>query len=233
MYYGGHLAKNPGGNYWRGVPAYNHRWFRDWGLTLAALAAAEGKPHEQWLLGNVQREMQFMVDWLPEYLKRERHFSMEMIGAFAWIPFLSAALGSMAGGAASGALIRRQWSGVAARKAIMGLSAAGMLAGIPAVLAGNAALALALICVVTFSYCAWASNILALPADIFPNEVVASVTGIAGTGAALGGMMFTLATGAAVDRFSYAPVFIAAGLMPVAAAAVAAWGVRRAESAAQ
>jgi hypothetical protein len=40
-------------------------------------------------------------------------------------------------------------------------------------------------------------------------------------------MVFTLATGAAVDRFSYAPVFIAAGLMPIGAALVAAWGVRR------
>jgi hypothetical protein len=65
MYYGGHLAKNPGGNYWRGVPGYNHRWFRDWGLTLATMAAAEGKPEEQWLLGKVVKEMQFMADWLP------------------------------------------------------------------------------------------------------------------------------------------------------------------------
>jgi len=65
MYYGGHLGGNSGGNYWRGVPAYNHRWFRDWGLTLAALAAAEGKPEEQWLLDKVQKELKFMVDWLP------------------------------------------------------------------------------------------------------------------------------------------------------------------------
>jgi hypothetical protein len=65
MYYGGHLAKNPGGGYWRGVPAYNHRWFRDWGLALAAMAAAEGKPEEQWLLGKVEAELKFMADWLP------------------------------------------------------------------------------------------------------------------------------------------------------------------------
>ena len=50
MYYGGHMGKNPGGNYWRGVPMYNHRWFRDWGWTLAMSAICEGKPEEQWLL---------------------------------------------------------------------------------------------------------------------------------------------------------------------------------------
>ncbi len=64
MYYGGHLARNPGGNYWRGVPMYNHRWFRDWGMTLAAVAATEGKPDEQWLLGKLRGELQFMADWL-------------------------------------------------------------------------------------------------------------------------------------------------------------------------
>ena len=65
MYYGGHLAGNPGGGYWRSVPMYNHRWFRDWGLTMAVLATTEGKPEDQWLLGNLQKELQFMADWLP------------------------------------------------------------------------------------------------------------------------------------------------------------------------
>ena len=66
MYYGGHLKGNPDGGYWRGVPAYNHRWFRDWGMTLAALAATEGKPEEQWFLNELRNELQFMCDWLPE-----------------------------------------------------------------------------------------------------------------------------------------------------------------------
>jgi hypothetical protein len=65
MYYGGHKGGNPEGDYWRGVPAYNHRWFRDWGLTLAAFGAAEGKPEEQWLLREVEKELQFMAAWMP------------------------------------------------------------------------------------------------------------------------------------------------------------------------
>jgi hypothetical protein len=65
MYYGGHLGKNPGGDYWRGKPEYNHRWFRDWGLTLATLAATDGKPDEQWLLGEVEKEIKWMDEWLP------------------------------------------------------------------------------------------------------------------------------------------------------------------------
>jgi hypothetical protein len=65
MYYGGHLKGNPGGDYWRGVPAYNHRWYRDWGMGLAALGAAEGRPEEQWFLREVQKELAFMGQWLP------------------------------------------------------------------------------------------------------------------------------------------------------------------------
>ena len=65
MYYGGHKGGNPEGGYWRGVPAYNHRWFRDWGLTLAALGAGEGKPEQQWLLSEVEKELKFMAAWLP------------------------------------------------------------------------------------------------------------------------------------------------------------------------
>ncbi|MGB9606662.1 MAG: MFS transporter, partial [Bryobacteraceae bacterium] len=54
---------------------------------------------------------------------------------------------------------------------------------------------------------------------------VASVSGLSGTGAATGGMAFTLLTGYVVDRFSYVPVFAAAGLMPLASFALVAWGV--------
>ncbi|MGO9109793.1 MAG: hypothetical protein ACLP9L_11220 [Thermoguttaceae bacterium] len=64
MYYGGHKGGNPEGGYWRGMPNYNHRWFRDWGMTLAALGAAEGKPEEQWFLSEVEKELQFNATWL-------------------------------------------------------------------------------------------------------------------------------------------------------------------------
>jgi ACS family hexuronate transporter-like MFS transporter len=58
---------------------------------------------------------------------------------------------------------------------------------------------------------------LTLPSDLFPSSVVASVSGLSGTGAGLGGIAFTWLTGVLVDRFSYRPVFIIAGLMPLLA----------------
>lgn len=168
----------------------------------------------------------FYVFWLPEYLKRERDFSLAMIGYFAWIPFLAADIGNLAGGAVSGLLVKRGVSVLRARKSVMLGCAVLMMAGIPAVLVREAWIAVGLISLVTLAYSAWAANILTLPADLFPPEIVASVSGLSGTGAAAGGMLFTLITGYVVDRFSYVPVFTAAGLMPLASFAIIASNVR-------
>jgi len=64
--------------------------------------------------------------------------------------------------------------------------------------------------------------------DLFPRGVVASVSGLSGTGAGLGGMTFMLVVGVVVDRFSYVPVFTAAALMPLAAATIILLSVTRA-----
>jgi ACS family hexuronate transporter-like MFS transporter len=167
----------------------------------------------------------FYAFWLPEYLKSERHFNLAMIGYFGWIPFLTADAGNFVGGGLSSYLVRRGWRVLAARKTTMFGSAAVMLVGIPAVLTGSPALALVLISVATLAYSSWATNILTLPADLFPNEVVASVSGLSGTGAGIGGMIFTLMTGLVVDRFSYVPVFTAAAVLPLMAASIVLWGV--------
>jgi ACS family hexuronate transporter-like MFS transporter len=160
----------------------------------------------------------FYVFWLPEYLKRQRNFSLAEIGMFAWIPFFTAGIGSFAGGGLSSYLVRRGWTLTAARKSVLVASAVLMIAGIPAALAQGAVASLALISLATFAYASWAAVFIALPTDIFPKEVCASVYGIAGTAAGFGGMLSTLATGKVVDTFSYVPVFVAAGVLPVIAA---------------
>ena len=60
---------------------------------------------------------------------------------------------------------------------------------------------------------------LTLPSDLFPQDVVATVTGLSGLAAGLVGAIFTIAVGILVDRFSYAPAFLVAGLMPLFATA--------------
>jgi ACS family hexuronate transporter-like MFS transporter len=56
---------------------------------------------------------------------------------------------------------------------------------------------------------------LTLPSDLFPQDVVATVTGLSGLAAGLVGAVFTFAVGILVDRFSYALAFLVAGLLPI------------------
>src|SRR4051812_22414926 len=159
----------------------------------------------------------FYVFWLPQYLSDTRGFSLEKIALFAWIPFVAADAGNFAGGFASGALIKRGMSVMGARKVICVVSCIPMLAGIPAALVQSPFWALTLICFALFGYAAWSTMGLTLPSDLFPPDVVASVTGLSGLGAGAVSTVFTLLIGALVDRFSYVPAFLAAGTMPLLA----------------
>lgn len=155
----------------------------------------------------------FYVFWLPKYLADARGFTLMAIGLTAWVPFLTADLGCLAGGATSSLLIRRGWDVLSARKAVMVASAALMLVAPFASGVSNHAGMLTLISIATFAHQSWASSMLTLPADLFAGRSVATVTGIAGTGAGFGGILATFAIGLAVQRGGYAPVFLWAGLM--------------------
>ncbi|HET7841373.1 MAG TPA: MFS transporter [Terriglobia bacterium] len=163
----------------------------------------------------------FYVFWLPQYLSEARGFSLKQIGIFAWIPFLAADLGNLTGGYISGFLIKRGMAVVRARKWVCVVSSIPILAGIPAALTSNAYLALFFISIATWGYASWSTMGLTFPSDLFPRDVVASVTGLSGLVASgITGTLFTLAVGALVDKFhSYVPAFVAAGLVPLLATA--------------
>ncbi len=159
----------------------------------------------------------FYVFWLPQYLSDARGFSLKRIALFAWIPFVAADIGNFTGGWISGYCIRRGVSVVRARKWVCLASCLPILAGIPAARVHNVYSALALICVALWGYASWATMGLTLPSDLFPQEVVGSVTGLSGLAAGLVGACFTFLVGVLVDRFSYRPAFVVAGLLPVLA----------------
>jgi ACS family hexuronate transporter-like MFS transporter len=162
----------------------------------------------------------FYIFWFPEYLKRARHFDLASIGMYAWIPFLVAGLGNLLGGWLAGVLLRRNIPLTVARKSAVTLFALLMLAAIPAVLTTSASRSIGLVSVAMLGYTGVTANMLAFPADVFPKRVLATIWGLAGTGSGFGGMVFALITGWLVDRYSYVPVFIGFGLLPIVALSV-------------
>jgi ACS family hexuronate transporter-like MFS transporter len=162
----------------------------------------------------------FYSFWFPEYLKRARHFDLASIGKVAWIPFFVAGLGNILGGVLTAWLMRRGLSTTVSKKAAVTFFAILMTSAIPAVLATKASVSIAFISVAMLGYTGCLVNMLSMPSDVFPDNAVASVYGIASMGSGFGGMLFTLITGWLVDHFSYVPVFIGFGLIPLVSVAI-------------
>ncbi len=157
----------------------------------------------------------FYIFWFPEYLKNARHFSMASIGKYGWIPFLVAGGGNLLGGWVCGMLLKRGVPLTIARKGAVTLFAVLMLSAIPAVLVTDVRLSIALVAVAMAGYTGCIAITLTFPADVFPTNLVGSVWGLASMGAGFGGMVFTLITGWVVDHYSYVPVFIGFGILPL------------------
>ncbi len=168
----------------------------------------------------------FYLFWLPKYLVEQRHFTVVQMGMLAWLPYLSSDLGAMAGGMASGYLIKRGWPILKARSRAMLPCALVMPLSLVIAFTPSSLVALAVICVITFAHMAWKTNLMTVTNDIYPKAVVGSVSGIIAFGSGLGGTLFTNFTGQVVERFSYQWIFIVMGFLHPLAYVLFRWLVR-------
>ena len=157
--------------------------------------------------------MYFMIFWLPKYLEKERHFDLSQVGRYSWVPFVFGGIGYLVGGWLSGWLMERGWEMLAARKCAMLIGALCLPVAIAAPHVPTAAMAIGATCFLTLGHGFWVANLQTLPTDLFPGYEVGTVIGVSGMGGSLVGMVANLGTGYVVSRFSYAPVFLVAGLM--------------------
>ena len=165
----------------------------------------------------------FVIFWLPEYLRKERHFDLAMVGQYASVPFVAGGVAYLFGGWLSGRLMRAGWRLPNARKFVMLLGAAIMPAAIFAPGVPSTALAIAAICCVTMGHAFWISNLQALPTDICRAGEIGTVMGISGMGGTVGGVLANYGTGWVVAHFTYAPIFAMAGLMHPLGVAIICW----------
>jgi len=170
----------------------------------------------------------FYTFWFPQYLKVAHGFSIAQIGAFAWIPFFTAALGNLAGGAVFSAVLRLGVTPAIARRLAVWIFASLMISAVFVGVAGSAGQSIALISLATFGYSGSLANLLAVPGDVFPKNLQASIWGIASMGSGFGGMIFSLVTGWLIEQYSYRPVFVLFGLLPLLAAWIV-WRLPRTE----
>lgn len=155
----------------------------------------------------------FFIFWLPRYLSDARGFDIVAIGAFAWIPYACAGVGSFAGGWFSSYLIARGLSLSASRKIALGVAAALMPLSL-LVVQSPVELALVFVSLAFLGHQFWSVILQTLPTDLFPSRVVGSVAGLAGSAGSFGAMLFNLLVGYVIDSTgSYTWPFVMAGLL--------------------
>ena len=167
----------------------------------------------------------FYLLWLPKYLADQRGFTLADIGRLAWMPYLAADLGALAGGLFTGWLVKHGVAPVEARRRGMLPFALLMPVSLLVPRVGPE-LALALICLVAFAHMAWKTNLQTVTNDVFPLSVVGSVSGIIAFGSGLGGSLFTWLTGWTVQNFSYDAIFYVMGVLHPIAYVIFVWIIR-------
>jgi MFS transporter, ACS family, hexuronate transporter len=161
----------------------------------------------------------FIADWFPIYLVA-KGISLRSGAIAIWIPFVGADLGNFFGGWMSGYLIRRGWSVAKARKALVVFGGVGVTLLIPTIFTVNLPTLTILFAVATFCYGSYTTIANVLPSDLFFSGSVASVSGLSGTGAAIGTIIvFELAghlsdARVATGTHLFDPLMILAGLIP-------------------
>jgi ACS family hexuronate transporter-like MFS transporter len=162
------------------------------------------------------------VTWLPTFLKEQFQFDIKQIGAFAWFPYLMAAIGGIVGGYYSSKQIRKGVNAVEARKKAITIGCVIMLASLIAIvfmldqLKEQPAVAIGLISITLFGFQFLIGNIQTLPSDYFNGKNVGVVSGMGGTAAVLGVLITTWMV-PVLTQTSYVSFFVlAAVLVPLA-----------------
>ena len=161
----------------------------------------------------------FIADWFPIYLVA-KGISLKTGLIAVWIPFVGADLGNFFGGWMSGHLIKRGWPLGKARKALVVFGGIGVTLLIPTILTVNLPALTVLFALATFCYGSYTTIANVLPSDLFLSESVASVSGLSGTGAAIGTIIVYELAGhlsdarLATGTHLFDPLMILAGLIP-------------------
>lgn len=168
--------------------------------------------------------------WLPLYLVQARHMDLKQIALFAWLPFLAADVGALAAGFI--ATMAQKYGGfglVNARRISFTIGAFLMVAPASVSLVSSPYVAIALLSIAGFAHQTLSTTVITMSSDLFPKDEVATVTGMAGTAAWLGTLVFSLVMGALVTKIGYDPFFIALMLFDWIAAIIL-WAVIRPKS---
>jgi len=164
----------------------------------------------------------FLFFWTPKYFQQERGFALADVGLYIWIPYIALTAGNIASGAIPRYLIARGWSVNRSRKSTMLFVSCLMpVFCLLVTRVSSPAAAIVLMTAVMFGHAAWGN--ITLPAEVFPKQVVGTVSGFGGALGAVAGAITQFYIGWAVQNLSFAPVFAACSVMYLLALGLVHW----------
>jgi ACS family hexuronate transporter-like MFS transporter len=156
--------------------------------------------------------------WIPLYMVSSRHMDIKQFALFAWLPFLAADLGALAGGFLSPFFMRHiRLSLINSRIATVGVGAVCMIGPGLIGMANSPIIAILLFSVGGFAHQTLSGGLFALTSDTFEKKEVGTATGFCGMAGALGGMGFSLIIGQLATAIGYEPLFVCLSVFDITA----------------
>jgi MFS transporter, ACS family, hexuronate transporter len=155
----------------------------------------------------------FVLFWFPKYLTDVHHLALPELGRVAWIVYLAADVGCVAGGFLSGRLVKRGLAPIEARKWTMTIAAVFIPCSALVPFVDSRFAMMALVSIIALAHMTWIVTLTTLAVDLFPASRLGSIFGVIAAGSGLGGMLFTNLVGQLVTHFSYSPVFMIMGCL--------------------
>ena len=164
----------------------------------------------------------FLFFWTPKYFQQERGFNLAEVGLYIWIPYTALTVGNISSGAIPRFLISRGWSVNRARKSTM-LTVSCLMPIFCLLVTRVSAptVAILIMTAIMFGHAAWGN--ITLPAEVFPKQVVGTISGFGGTLGAVLGAVTQWYIGNVVETFSFAPIFAACAVMYLLAFGLVHW----------
>jgi ACS family hexuronate transporter-like MFS transporter len=133
----------------------------------------------------------FFLYWLPKFLFSKYGIDLTNIGLPLITIYIISIGGSVWGGWLSSFLIKKGKEPVSARKVSILILALFAVPVFFVSLTNSFWLTVFLIAFATFAHQGYAANIFTIVSDVFPKNAVGSLTGLAGFGGAIGGVLFS------------------------------------------
>lgn len=156
--------------------------------------------------------------WVPLYLTTVRHFDLQQIAMFAWLPFLAADLGCLFGPTVVLWLQRCGVRLINARRGAFTLGACMMTGVAFTGLVDSPYAAIALLSLAGFAHQTLSVTVITMSSDLFPRNAVATVAGMCGTFGNFGLLLFSLLIGGLMATVGYTPFFVSLAVLDLLAA---------------